>query len=346
LKISFYEKLICYFLNISLKIRGKICHPKPKWLQKKIAKQIEDRIIEKTDLIFVPGGWGIPIAFLQTKIPIVLYQDAQFLSLNNDYEYGKRKLTKKVIKEITELEMRAMNMASLIIYSSNWAAESAIKLYKLPKEKIGIIPFGANIECDRKIENINLIIKQKKFSKCKLLFVGVDWYRKNCQLCIEIAKNLNYKGLPTQLDIVGIKEIPINNLPKFIINRGFISKTNYNEKILLEQLYSEAHFLIVPSRQEAFGLVFCEANSFGVPAISTNIGGINDVIENNKNGIKFDLNADVEDYSKWIIETFNNRLKYEDLSKKSFFEYEKRLNWEISGLKLKLLLNKYEIGSE
>ena len=42
---------------------------------------------------------------------------------------------------------------------------------------------------------------------------------------------------------------------------------------------------ILPSLYEGFGNVLIEAMSYMVPVIGTNVSGINEIIENNKNGL-------------------------------------------------------------
>jgi len=343
LQYSLIDKFIYLPFRIIAKVRGKEFYwDKSNRVLKKLAEQIGKRIQSDTDVLIVPGAWGLPIVFLNTNIPIVLFQDAQFLSLNEDYEHDRIRLDKKIIVNTTNLENKVLNKASLVIYNSNWAAESAKRLYKLHEDKIAVVPLGANINCDRTIDVIRKLIDERSRDRCNLLFVGVDWYRKNCELCIEISKSLNKRGIPTNLNIVGLDKLPMKGLPSYIINHGFISKESFEGMRQLNELFSEAHFLIVPSRQEAYGLVFCEANSFGVPSISTNVGGINDIIENNLNGIKFPLDASVEDYAAWIVENFTDKEKYDELAMNSFLEYKRRLNWETSGALLNNLISKFE----
>lgn len=49
-------------------------------------------------------------------------------------------------------------------------------------------------------------------------------------------------------------------------------------------VYRIASVVVMPSENEAFGMVLAEASAFGVPVIASETGGIPDVIQNNVTG--------------------------------------------------------------
>ncbi len=51
------------------------------------------------------------------------------------------------------------------------------------------------------------------------------------------------------------------------------------------ELFAACDVFVLPSLEEAFGLVFIEAGAHGRPTVATNIGGIPDIIINNETGI-------------------------------------------------------------
>ncbi len=53
----------------------------------------------------------------------------------------------------------------------------------------------------------------------------------------------------------------------------------------LRELFNQSRFLVMPSRQESFGLVVTEAMYCGTPAIASRIGGITEQIEDAHNGL-------------------------------------------------------------
>ena len=56
-------------------------------------------------------------------------------------------------------------------------------------EKVKVVPFGANIDCNHSYEYIKKLVefRFRNFDKCSLLFCGVDWYRKGGDIALEIV---------------------------------------------------------------------------------------------------------------------------------------------------------------
>jgi len=99
--------------------------------------------------------------------------------------------------------------------------------------------------------------------------------------------------------------------------------------------------LILPSRAEGYGNVLPEANSYGVPCLVTNTGGISTVIKDGLDGQLFSVDADISEYCRFILDLFSDPSKYKELALSSFNEFETRLNWAVAGEALKNLLNEF-----
>jgi glycosyltransferase involved in cell wall biosynthesis len=72
--------------------------------------------------------------------------------------------------------------------------------------------------------------------------------------------------------------IEINELSEIVIYKGWVSGE------LKNQLYQETDIYILPSYNEGLPLSILEAMTYGLPVISTNVGGIPEIITNGKNG--------------------------------------------------------------
>jgi glycosyltransferase involved in cell wall biosynthesis len=285
-------------------------------------------------IVFSPDSVGISL--LDTKLPKVFYTDATFAGIVNFYE-KYTSLSRQIIEEGHYLERKALESSALAVYASEWAARSAIEYYHADPGKVKVVPFGANIDSRRSYEDIKRLVSLRSQRQCQLLFVGIDWQRKGGDLAVKVAGELNQRGLPTRLHVVGVKNLN-REVPDFVVNHGFISKASGEGIQKLERLFSESHFLIVPSRAEAYGLVFCEASSFGLPSLSTNVGGISTVIRDGINGKTFSLDSNAKDYASFILDHFNHFPGYRQLAYSSFHESESRLNWEVAGKSLMQLL--------
>lgn len=307
------------------------------FILKDYAQQIEKKLSTlNVDIILTPEN-VIPIAYLKAKQPIVLYTDAPIGALVNFYSYMSN-LCQETLDRLYDLEKRAIDNCELVIYTSDWAAQEAIKLYNVNPAKVKIIPWGATVECDRTKNDIQNIIESRHPSPCKLLFLGFDWDRKGGDIALEVAKQLNKNSLKTELIVVGANPPNQDKLPDFVKIIGKIDKSHPEGKHQLDQIFADSHFLILPTKAETYGLVFCEANSFAVPCIASDSGGIPTVIRDGLNGNKFSLSAQISDYCQFITTLMDNYKEYKKLALSSFQEYESRLNWAMAAQTLKSMM--------
>ena len=293
------------------------------------AKQIQNKLSAlNTDIVFTTDP--NLISYVNCHQPIVLWTDTIYAGLINFYPTYFN-LCQESLQHLRTLDRLALNNCSLIILASEWAAQSVIDNYNIDASKVKVVPHGANLECDRGLVDVTRIIKSRSSAVCKLLFIGVDWVRKGGNVTLEVVKALNERGLSAELTVVGSKPVSSEPLPSYVRYVGFIDQSQSQGLSQFNQLLAESHFLIVPSRAECFGHVFCEANSFGVPCLATKVGGIPTVIQDGKNGKTFDLEADISEYCNYIIFLMQNYSEYKKLALASFHEYETRLNWVVAG---------------
>ena len=106
----------------------------------------------------------------------------------------------------------------------------------------------------------------------------------------------------------------------------------------MTQLFQESHFLFLPSRAEAYGIAFCEASAFGLPSLTSYVGGIPSAVRDNVNGMTFALDAPAETYCNYIMDLMRNYSRYEELALSAFNEYQTRLNWRVATQHVKQLI--------
>lgn len=299
---------------------------------KKWAKYILSKIEPDTDVIFSLST--IPVACLDTKIPIYIYIDGI-------YEYMLTQGFKKVLNNIKvahQIEEMALKRCTKVITSSNASAEVILKHYPISPQKVEIVPLGANLDVYPSQKDVMDNIYRKSFDKCRILFVGVSWERKGAQLVIDTVNLLHDQEFPIELHLVGLREIPII-LPSYIVNHGFISKMTSGGLEKLASLYRDSHFLFVPSYAEAYGLVFCEASGYGLPSISHAVGGIKTIVENGVNGELFEVGTQPKVFAQYIKDMFINIEEYKELSTRTYKRFSERLNWKESGRKIVEIIN-------
>lgn len=270
-----------------------------------------------------------PIAYLDCQKPIVLWTDSLYAALTGFYSAFFAH-SESSIKQGNMITSECLSRCKLAIFSSDWAANSALQFYGADKNKVKVVPFGANIESHPGDDAIRHIINHRVRDKIKLLFLAKSWERKGGDIVLNVAKALHEGGYPVELSIVGITPPQLEPIPSYVKCLGFISKHSPEGKNKLRQLLEETHFLFVPSRAEAYGIVFCEANAFGVPCLTTYVGGIGTIIKDDINGKSFALDAPIQVYCDYIVNLMADTSRYHSLALSSYNEYQTRLNWQVA----------------
>ena len=315
-------------------ITGKFMSLREESVLKSFAMQVATKLEKNNvDIVFSPGS--LPVAYLECKQPIVFWTDATFGGISDFYpDYTG--LCKRTIKNGHKAEQAALDRCAAVIFKSEWAANTAINIYKTDPSKVKIVPNGANIDSEEDPEGIKRIIDIRPRDKCKLLFIGFDWERKGGDFSVKIAEELNKQGLKTELHIVGCSpRIEKSFIPNFIVSHGCIDKSTPDGLNRISKLLAEAHFLVLPAKAECFGIVFCEASAYGVPSLATKVGGITSAVKDDINGKTFSLDSDVSNWCTYILGLMNNYSQYKELAISSFKEYRDRLNWQKSGCAVK-----------
>lgn len=278
-----------------------------------------------------------PIAYLDCQEPLILWTDALYASLLAFYP-GFIHHSANSIEQGNQITRECLSRCRLAIFSSDWAARTALEIYGISKHKIQVVPFGANIQCKHTLDDIRHIIKSRSRDKIKLLFIGKHWERKGGDIVFNVAKSLHTAGYPIELNFMGSYPPLHVDIPPYIKCHGFISKRHPEGIENMSRLLRESHFLFVPSRAEAYGIVFCEANAFGLPCLTSYVGGIPSIVKDNMNGMKFALDSPIKTYCNYILDLMNNYARYEELALSSFNEYQTRLNWQVATRHVKSLI--------
>jgi glycosyltransferase involved in cell wall biosynthesis len=174
---------------------------------------------------------------------------------------------------------------------------------------------------------------------CRLLFIGTGWLRKGGDVAIAVTEKLNAMGLTSELSIVGSDAPEQITLPAGVSRVGYISKKTPEGRRAFAELVSRSHFLIHPARADASPMVLAEASAFGVPAITTNVGGIPSLVRDGINGRLFSPD-DPDGMTEAIFNLMRDRAAYQALCQSAVAEYQARLNWATSAAKMKALIER------
>jgi glycosyltransferase involved in cell wall biosynthesis len=299
------------------------------FLPKKQGKFI-DNYLKKYNVDCVISTTNTPFLFTKNNIPLVIITDATVKLLYNEYSKGAG-WSKLFYKALEENALKVTNKASLIVSSSTITTRSLIKDYNVYPEKIATIPFGANIDYPDIQVPQRIVNKEKQVN---FLFIGKDWKRKGGDFAVLVCDELSKRGFNINLTIVGCK-VPENGQRSYIKNYIYLDKNKQDDYSLLESLLKNSHFLMVFSEAEMYGLVFCEAAAYGLPSVAFAVGGIADIVINNKTGIILPKDSTAEDFVLMISELIYNRDKYQEISNNARKRYEELLNWDVFTTSLK-----------
>lgn len=293
------------------------------------ARQLVAKLAQKEyDVLLSPGA--IPVSRLQCTQPVAIWADATFACYIDHYGLTSR-LARETIRAGHATERAAYARASLLIFASQWAANSAIADYGADPAKIAIVPFGANFIRAPHREAVRNKIEARSPDRCELISIGVDWFRKGMPKAVAVAEELNRRGLPTRLTIVGCRPPNDLQIPDFVELVGFIDKRTATGELRIGELLARSHFHVLFSTAEAFGVVFAEANAYGVPNIASDVGGIESAVVNGRGGQRFNREIDTKMIADHVDAHLNDTASYRRLALRARDEFECRLNWSVSG---------------
>jgi glycosyltransferase involved in cell wall biosynthesis len=260
-------------------------------------------------------------------VPTFMVTDAPWLAWKETYQdYETLPL---LGRRFARLEAQAAQRCTGLIFSSEWACAEAVRLYGVPRHKLHSIPLGASWTPDVATERLLEIIAARPDDKLDLLFVGKDWERKGGPLAIEIARHLKLRGVSkVRLHIVGCRPPLPADAAEFIECHGFLNAKMPQEAALLKKLFYESHFLLVPTRAECFGLVFAEAQAFGLPPISRAVQALPSIIADGETGILQPDGATAADYVVRILQIIGDRERYRAMASAAHARFRARLSWE------------------
>lgn len=216
-------------------------------------------------------------------------------------------IASKEIKHGKLLQKIAFKMFNVIpVAISEIVQASIIKEYNLKEEKVPIIYNGINL--------VNCQKKECYDSSKIILHIGRFTEQKNHLELIEIFKNSLNQDKDLKLYLVGEGELK-SEIKKVVLQEGL----NDNVKFLglLKNSYevmNSADIFVMPSKWEGMPMTIIEAMGTGLPIIAYPVGGIPNMIENEKNGF---LVKDLKEFSNKIIKLENDKELRENIGKRN-----------------------------
>lgn len=259
-------------------------------------------------------------AGLKTDLP-VFYINDRCIPGAIDYHKILQGLWGFSKRQSIETDRRAIERSKHTIFSSHWAADAA-RLHKgLDTSSIHVIPFGANIEVDPGTPAPLDFPAQP----IKLLFAGVQWENKGGPVALRALEVLLEKGIAAELVVCGCTP-PVTHPQMRVL--GFLNKNIPAEFNQLLHEFSTSHFFILPTKFEAYGLVFCESAAYGLPVLAPHTGGIPTIVKHGETGFLFPTNASGEAYAEKIVALLAQPEQWHEMRSNARRRYVDVLNWQ------------------
>ncbi len=280
-------------------------------------------------------------AFLRSPVPLILVHDVTWHQLLDFYPfYARERLMQETIEGGYEIDRLAFANCDHIVMSSRWAARSVVEDYGIDGAEVAVNHFGPNLDKVPGRSDLQQSIKRRGHGPCRILTVAVDWQRKGGDMAVATVAHLRASGVPAELQVVGCAA-PADS-PSFVRSLGFLSKRNCNQASQLERLFTEADFLLLPSRADCSPIALNEAAAFGLPVATTATGGISEIIGGGTWGVALDRHAPARDYAAWIAKMHRDRIAYEGAAWAAREAFEQRLNWNVFCGRLTDIINEIQ----
>ncbi len=318
--------------------RGYDYHRDPAYLRRCAAST--SRRLQKDDaydFILAPSSYAV--SYLRTQKPKVVWLDASFAGLVDYYPaYGN--LCHETLRNGHQAEADALQDCEAVIFSSHWAAETAKDRYGLQPGKVHVIPFGPNMEPPYQArEDAVQAVAARDTKRINFLFFGVNWERKGGRFAEEVVKRLINAGVQAHLTVVGCRPTDVTLSAEQVTIEGFLNKADSQAQAQLRQILSNTHFLILPTRAEAYGLVFAEAAAYAVPSLAFRTGGVPTLVQDGETGALFDLADTAAAWSDVIGGLIQRQQLYSRMALSAYDRYESVLNWRTAAKSFAELIN-------
>jgi glycosyltransferase involved in cell wall biosynthesis len=208
--------------------------------------------------------YDLPIVFYPTSRDIHQEEAERFPELASALQATQEPRWKLERKE------QEIKLADHIFVPSSFVQTSLLDA-GIKQEIISVIPFGAPVDYFHPQSKVDKVFR--------VLFVGRVGPRKGVHYLLQAWQELS---LPkAELMLVGINEFPEGWLNQYTEGIRYIPSLPHAS---LNNYYSSANILVIPSLVEGLALVQLEAMACGIPLITTPNAGGSDIVTDGKEG--------------------------------------------------------------
>ncbi|RZK55717.1 MAG: glycosyltransferase family 1 protein [Pedobacter sp.] len=267
-----------------------------------------------SDLNFWLSGGMVYIANMFGKKSLLHNHSADFKEFYNSSSEKRKRKIKNIFK----------NASATIVLSNQW-----LNWYNdiAPEAKFYMLQNAIDVPD-------NVPSKKLNIEKTILVYLARIEKRKGFFDLMKVMPELVSKFPNIELYVAGQGDV---EMAKSLVTENRLEKNvsilGYINNVKREEILKNAHILVFPSYNEGLPMSLLEAMSYGLVPITTPVGGIPDVVVQNKNGLLVNP-GDTEALKKGIIDLLNAPDKYADLSINARQDVDREFNYKNYGVKL------------
>lgn len=264
-------------------------------------------------------------------------------------EYGRSKgIYNDYQRMISSTERWLTREARRVICCSGYMLKEIKKSLLVPDYKIDVIPNGINtspfeVPYDREAFRSRFVASGEKL----VLYVGRFVREKGVDLLVEAVPKV-LRNIDARFVMVGegymkdtlLKRVEEMGLAKKVYISGFLD----TETVRL--LFRAADACVVPSLYEPFGIVALEAMAAGAPIVSTGVGGLGEILEDNISAVIAYPRAN--SISKAITKILQEPTYADSLRKRAYERVTSFYRWDLIAEKTRRvyqrLMSEHEAG--
>lgn len=190
------------------------------------------------------------------------------------------------------------------VFFQNQESIDIFNKYKIAPKSQKILVAGSGVN----LEKYCFLEYPQESANIQFLFIGKTRKEKGIDLYLEAATRLKKKYPQCIFNIVGACEENYQDRINLLQKQGIIVYHNYQKNVI--PFIQMCHCNILPSFHEGMSNSLLESSACGRPAITTNISGCREIIENNQSGfliVPGDINDLISKIEKFINLSYNDK---------------------------------------
>lgn len=237
------------------------------------------------------GGGGLDVLFFHTQVPAILAADwlrrvPGVVSLDatpRQYDelgeyYGHAAGPGVIERYKWRLNRDCFRAARHLVVWAEWTKRGLMADYEVPADKVTVIPPGVNVAEWRRPEP-----RGRDGGPVRLLFVGGNLERKGGLVLLEAFRRLSAEAARGDMPELELHLVTRDTVAQ---ERGLFVYNDLNPNSdRLKRLYHESDLFCLPTYGDSQPLVLSEAGAAELPAVTTGIAAIPEVVRDGETGL-------------------------------------------------------------